>query len=846
MSAPIIDELRSSISANTILNKADWDTIDNKHVVGNVRKTHAYKSFTDISNNPDDKSLLRDHQAELDSIISNQLSVPAHIIARHPARIIYSTPTGSGKTFSSLLIAKMLQRGFPHTLLIYSVPTKEVLKRVGTDCEAHGIIYWTAGKIGNEYFIRRPYSCRTSKENAGQQRGDMFLQLLITIAQSIKYEDKIKGRPRVILADIEATAKLLEAIHENPAILAEIKIKTIDGKPVSSSSNTKPDDDDHHKTYSNKGKASSDKSDFKLMDSLNNPESRAQMMTWLEPANIVLFFDEPNMGIHISDTVESTVKRIINNLPGTAILASATLKNWDALPGWWRGDSTNPAIQPNYLTITCEPFNLPHAGLSLYNPANGIQKAQSVFDLFADHTNYSSHMSSITNIALGQLIRHFSDKQYIDINSTGIKPVESSNLSSYRKTVIAPILAGLTQDTFINHRNKWSDYSGTKHNNMREMLSKTGITLIATLNPHKLARELTGFKTEDEWAEAYHEVRKQVRHAETKIKAQEREIAKAEKLKAKRDKPEEGDDTSTYRPIKCKFGALELYADELDGLSEESLVFLSRGIALSSPDADPGIKVQFQKAIYSRPEHVMVRPDIYVLIVDYASIYGFDCPGVDKIILADDLGELLSHEDIIQFIGRLRRDGQSCFLSYKTMIKLVSPEHTVTPAHGLLQQDIMQFCTNYLNTPPKSYTIPYCLAQFKLMCRRSYAGVTYEQTYIASQLLEYIIKNYISQIIRWIKPVNYIMDCIELAEDEFIQLLDNITPALAECAEDEHIRDTLGMLFSYVHGELSLYINWHSSMQSTYPELFDRLVPVITWLVEMDEAESSDGEDESE
>jgi hypothetical protein len=843
MSAPIIDELRASISANTILNKADWDTIDNKHVVGNVRKTQAYKSFTDINNNPDDKSLLRDHQAELDSIITNQLSAPAHIIKRNPARIIYSTPTGSGKTFSSLLIAKMLQRSFQHTLLIYSVPTKEVLKRVGTDCEAHGIIYWTAGKIGNEYFIRRPYSCRTSKENAGQQRGDMFLQLLITIAQSIKYEDKIKGRPRVILADIEATAKLLEAIHENPAILSDIKIKTIDGKPVSSSSNTKHDDDDHHSSSSNKGKPSSDKSDFKLMDSLNTPETRAQMMTWLEPANIVLFFDEPNMGIHISDTVESTVKRIINNLPGTAILASATLKNWEALPGWWRGNITNPAIQPNYLTITCEPFNLPHAGLAVYSPATGTQKSQSVFDLFADHTNYSSHMSSINNIALGQLIRHFSEKQYIDI-SAGVKPVDSGKLASYRKTVIAPILTGLAQDTFINHRNKWSDYSGTKHSNMREMLSKTGITLIATLNPHKLARELTGLKTEEELADAYHEVRKQVRHAETKIKAQEREIAKAEKLKAKRDKPEDGDESATFRPIKCKFGALELYADELDGLSEESLVFLSRGIALSSPDADPGIKLQFQKAIYSRPEHVMVRPDIYILIVDYASIYGFDCPGVDKIILADDLGELLSHEDIIQFIGRLRRNGQSTFLSYNTMLKLVAPEHTVTPAHGLLQQDIMQFCTNYLNTPPKSYTAQYCLAQFKLICRRVYAGVTYEQTYIASHLLEYIIKNYLGQITRWLEPVNYIMNCIELDDPEFSQLLDNITPDLAQCAEDERIRDTLGMLFTNVSSELTLYINWYNPMISSNPELFARLIPIITWLVEMDKAESSEAESE--
>jgi hypothetical protein len=877
--AQLLDVLNANITANTILNKADWDTIDNKHVVGNVRKTQAYKCFTDIINNPDDTDLLRDHQAKLANIITKHLSGSPEHIKRRPARIIYSTPTGSGKTFSSLLISKLiLQHRFSHTLLIYSVPTKEVLKRVGTDCEAHGIVYWTAGKIGDEYFIRRPYSCRTSKENAGQQRGEMFLQLLITIAQSIKYEDKIKGRPRVILADIEATAKLLEVLNENPDVLEKIKISTIDGKTVNQLKQTSSRDDEEGNTA--KGKPTSEKSDFKLMDMLNNVESRAKLMSWLDPSNIVLFFDEPNMGIHISNTVLNTVLRIINNLPDTAILASATLKNWESLPDWWKGRANPQDIIPVYLTVTCEPFNLPIAELSIYDSSTKKQTQQSVFDIFTNHSHYVDHITQTNTIALGQLIRHFTEKQCIDI--TGIKP---ESIPSYRKNSLLPVVTNMDAMDFAKYRNKWSDHAGANYTNIRESLSKTGITLIATLNPHKVARELTGYKTDEEWATAFHDIRRQIRSAETKIKAQEREIAKAEKLKSKRDKPEDGDSTDSYRPIKCKFGDLELYADELDELSEESLVFLSRGIAISSPDADAGIKLQFQKAIYSRPEHIMVRPAIYILIVDYASIYGFDCPGVDKIILYDDLGDLLSHEDIVQFIGRLRRDGQASFSSFNNLVKLVSSEHNVESPDNILDTDITALCKDYIKMPIKEITEKWCITQFKCLCRRVYAGITYSQSHITIKLLEYIIKTYPTQIKHWRCIVSHIMNYIEISNAELESLLTTITPSLIniqpdgtvctglltpspieigsdkdgrstsalnvsqnsgmglELSVDSTIRNVIGLLFSYVNSDYQTYYNWYSKYQHLDSMFYSRLTPIIEWLKEMDEAASSTEEE---
>lgn len=71
------------------------------------------------------------------------------------------------------------------------------------------------------------------------------------------------------------------------------------------------------------------------------------------------------------------------------------------------------------------------------------------------------------------------------------------------------------------------------------------------------------------------------------------------------------------------------------------------------------------------PDHVggkaRALPPIHVLVVDYSSIYGTDCPAVDTIIMDESLGRHLSWEDHQQFLGRLRRDGTAVFLSKHTM-----------------------------------------------------------------------------------------------------------------------------------------------------------------------------------
>ncbi|MDA9081399.1 DEAD/DEAH box helicase family protein, partial [Candidatus Dependentiae bacterium] len=87
-----------------------------------------------------------------------------------PLHVILSTPTGSGKTFTALMVhLRLLKVKHPNVILVYSVPTKQVLKRVGQECEAHAAPYWTAARDhsgdGTLHQVRRPYSIRDKARN---------------------------------------------------------------------------------------------------------------------------------------------------------------------------------------------------------------------------------------------------------------------------------------------------------------------------------------------------------------------------------------------------------------------------------------------------------------------------------------------------------------------------------------------------------------------------------------------------------------------------------------------------------------------------------------------------------
>lgn len=141
-----------------------------------------------------------------------------------PLRAILSTPTGSGKTFTALLLSlQLLQPKHPGYILVYSVPTKQVLKRVGQECEAHAAVYWTAARDGDQFQVRRPYSVRTKRDKGGPTgakggsgSGTMAAQLEEQRSRAAEGNDRGGGTPSIIVADVYAAAALCEAAALQP------------------------------------------------------------------------------------------------------------------------------------------------------------------------------------------------------------------------------------------------------------------------------------------------------------------------------------------------------------------------------------------------------------------------------------------------------------------------------------------------------------------------------------------------------------------------------------------------------------------------------------------------------
>ena len=235
----------------------------------------------------------------------------------------------------------------------------QVLKRVGQECEAHGVVYWTAAAVGDliQFEVRRPYSIRTTREKgadvAKAGTSDMLSQLRFAEEIGKRLNDRPAagehsgGRPEVIVADVFATAALLKASRED----------------------------------------------------LGAKHS-------LSPANILLYFDEPNMGLHLSTNTAGAAAAIMRDAPLTAVLASATLPGWGQLPAWWRGDGS-PACRS---VITTEPYDLPHAALSLLSLKAGTRAPISLLSLFPSHAAFAAAVRGAARRRI-LLLRHLTPAQ---------------------------------------------------------------------------------------------------------------------------------------------------------------------------------------------------------------------------------------------------------------------------------------------------------------------------------------------------------------------------------------------------------------------------------------------------
>ena len=612
-------------SVQEIASQIVWDNVSNRIKDQTFAAMHAWTNKSGAQSGG--VARMYKHQHELiDQLDKHYAAIGKMQEAKKPLpkplHVILSTPTGSGKTFTAILVhLRILKVKYPDAILLYSVPTKQVLKRVGQECEAHAVPYWTAARDntgdGTLHQVRRPYSIRDKARNkkalrAARAIGEKVSAGSGTIQQQLEYaadvgyklKDHGAGKPDIIIADLNTTAALLKACKEE-----------------SSSS-------------------------------------------FYHESKILLYFDEPNMGIHLDPNVLGVVSSIQANMPLTAVLASATLGAWEGLEPWWRGPT-----DANQITISLEPYELPMAKLAVFNEGTSEFSPMSPLNLIENYAEYQRVMEDYRLPTL--LLRHLTARHGNDLLQIqppgGPWDKVQGDVKSLR-LAIEPTFTSLSQKEFERLQGRWKmgEDAPTKVDGIRGALSKEGVTMVGCLDPRKVAFELAGFADQEAWIQDVHKLNNKLKEAERMVK----ENAKAEKRKKKDDEDEakDGGDEGgvgvvTLRPM-LKISLAEALEADIN-----TLVMLSKGIAYAcGSGTEPMVKRLYNQALLTVPDSLRGRsPPLNVLVVDYSSIYGTDCPAVDTLLLQEDLGRLLAWEDLQQFLGRLRRDGTAVFYSKKTL-----------------------------------------------------------------------------------------------------------------------------------------------------------------------------------
>lgn len=696
------------------------------------------------------------HQYELLYLVKNNPNTPT--------ATILSTPTGSGKTFSALLLyLRVLKEDRldlknvwsppgplrRNKILIYCVPSKAVLKRVGSDFAAQYACFWTIAAKPDalvpgqmSYEVRRPWNIRTKKKSKqdlitdgySQSSGPIISMLLQVCDMAQQYQDDNYyyngpgsdyykgaatdngdrcsmdlGKPDVIICEMAACAALLQAIGDEsnfttPCVAYNTQMK----KPASYM----------HPSVSK--------------------------FHW---KNFILFFDEPNYGLFMDKECQEYSKTIVQNMPMTTILASATLPHWNFLPTWWQGERENIRLtvitHPSFELPVCElrllslpkmirsnfsldnvevepeaivdmsdglgdayleegkedaslgqavavapPVamvapTLPSVVIAPINPEDGgFLRRVSVLDLFPSYKAFSEFFGSNTGSLRHQsILRLLSHEHSNDLaklrgglGDLGSFSALRDSAADMRERFNASMLANLTKNEFTSVKGNWEDSKPKSINNIRDAIGKNGITLVATLKVEDMARELSGYTTLDQFKTAQKDMLSRIKGAKEALRRRgvaARACGRAVIARGE-DRPEQNREND--EAIGVWAGGVNLSIEEAEELGPASLVLLSKGIVFAHENANAGMVKQFQKTILNISEkHLNTvaskggRPAIYIVVVDYSGIYGLDCPAVSTLILCNDLGRYLSPGDLLQFIGRLRNDGEAIFCSNQTL-----------------------------------------------------------------------------------------------------------------------------------------------------------------------------------
>jgi hypothetical protein len=661
-----------SIKAHAIL--PGWGWIPKPNLVKAVCETEKYQILQNVASGA---LPAYPHQKELIESISAHLGSST----RESLMIGYQTPTGSGKTFSFLLLQHHLKKNFPDTVVIMGAPSTLISRAVHEMEGQRESNYWSMFLAENgEYQVLRPYSSmknvRREKtkwqgcvaEDDEQFKGkktngnaDEIRRRDPTLTQQFYQAETARTKagdsvPNVILADIFAIRKLMQELDEP---VAHEKIK---------------------------------------------------MPKWLRKENMVLFIDEPNMGI-FNPEIQSCMQEILIRKPFVTILASATLGDWGTIPAWWRGSPGQLQI------ISSSPFEQPC--LKLLRTDEEVMRTHELtpLDLCQTPDELKVTMSQLNPRQHAAIMRYFTKGQIVKLTDA----VPDAQIAVLRENHLLPLLHNPHADMLTRLE---KDKTGEQYTKIRNVLSKTGMSLVAAFDPYKTAMELCGYKTQEEYFEAKHTMQSKVRNA---IAAEAKRLKALEKAsKSKRRGDDDGYDEEEPSTTRVKIGRAELTISELEEIMHDNdidtMLFLENGIVINTSSANRTARQLFQRAVLSLPEKMLdastKRPAIHCLVTDYSGIFGIDCAGIRRVIILDDLAKFLSQDDIIQATGRVRRDGQIMVMSTVTAAKLLAfPDHDWT---HLATQTI----TNKLSQMPQS-----SIQEQRLILRelhaQSFAGVIY-------------------------------------------------------------------------------------------------------------------------
>jgi len=683
----------TSIKSNATMPSWGWRA--RSDLTKAVRETDKHRILSDVMAG---RLPAYPHQQELMTMVSEHLKLPP----QEDLNISYQTPTGSGKTSSLLLLQDHLHKTFPDAILVMGAPVT-LLSRAIPEMEAqHESNYWTMFQSDNgDFRVVRPNSSmlnvrREKKKWQGiiKEDDDSFTgkksatrpnenkERHPTITQQMWQANQQRSRvydpvPNVILADIFAIRKML---HE---LVHPVQLEMANDKDA-------PD--------------------------------RPTFPVWLRRENMVLFLDEPNMGI-INSEIQTCIRDILAMKPNVTILASATLGDWQTIPEWWRGAPGKLHI------ISSSPFEQPC--LEMLNANLDVRRIHKMtpIDLTKTEEELRTAFSGLNTRQRATVARYFSREQIAaltgadkllplaELRENHLLPCLSSHqkLGSLKK--LLPDLAGepfrLKPDTV-----------GESCARLRNCLNKSGMTLVAALNPFQTATDLCGFNTEDDYFKAKHDMQSLARN--TISAEQKRQKAVERAAKAKHRDEDAYSDEEDNRITRVKVGRVELTAVEMEDILHDNdidtLIFLAHGIVVSAQGANRTARKLFQRAVLSLPEALLEtstkRPPIHCLITDYSGIFGIDCAGIKRVIIMEDLAELLTPDDIVQATGRVRREGQILVLNPQTAAKLLGFEQH--DWHLVATQAISHILTTRLHA-----TTPEQKAILKELRGQSFAGVVY-------------------------------------------------------------------------------------------------------------------------